>query len=240
MIRLAILSAALLFALPATAQILPDPGPTNPRMQTVTWQNGQRIILTALPMTGLTVVLQPGERIVAHSLAFPEQWDLRISPERDSFHVTPRVPDAESALTVTTDRRQYIFTLQTGDNLNAALLVQVIDNRTWPMAPNTGPLQLPVTTQPATPSMRTYRLRGDRSVQPQAIGDDGRRTRILFAPGQALPAIFAIVPTGDEEVVNGYMRGDAFEIDRVYERLVFRIDKDKATARRAEEADAAR
>ena len=41
MIRLAILSAALLFALPATAQILPDPGPTNPRLQTVTWQNGQ-------------------------------------------------------------------------------------------------------------------------------------------------------------------------------------------------------
>ena len=239
MIRLAILSTALLVALPATAQILPDPGPTNPRLQTVTWQNGQRIILTALPMTGLTVVLQPGERIVADSLALPEQWDRRISPERDSFHVTPRVPDAESALTVTTDRRHYLFTLQTGDNLNAALLVQVLDSGAGPVAHDLG-ARLPVTTQTAFAPMRTYRLRGDRSVQPQAIGDDGRRTRILFAPGQALPAIFAIGPTGDEEVVNGYMRGDAFEIDRVYERLVFRIDKDKATARRAGEADAAR
>ncbi|GAA3786325.1 hypothetical protein GCM10022600_02540 [Qipengyuania pelagi] len=238
--RLAILSAALLFALPATAQILPDPGPTNPRLQTVTWQNGQRIILTALPMTGLTVVLQPGERIVADSLAFPEQWDLRISPERDSFHVTPRVPDAESALTVTTDRRHYLFMLQTGDNLNAALLVQVLDSGTGPVAQPIGPSRSQTDAQPAFAPMRTYRLRGDRSVQPQAIGDDGTRTRILFAPGQALPAIFAIGPTGDEEVVNGYMRGDAFEIDRVYERLVFRIDKDKATARRAEEADAAR
>jgi len=236
---LAILSAALLFAPPATAQILPDPGPTNPRLQTVTWQNGQRIILTALPMTGLTVVLQPGERIVADSLAFPEQWDRRVSPERDSFHVAPRVPDAESALTVTTDRRQYLFTLQTGDNLNAALLVQVLNNRTRPMAQNSGP-RPPIITEPATPSMWTYRLRGDRSVQPQAIGDDGTRTRILFAPDQALPAIFAIGPTGDEEVVNGYMRGDAFEIDRIYDRLVFRIDKDKATARRTGEADAAR
>ena len=46
--RLAILPATLLFALPAIAQILPDPGPTNPRLQTVAWQNGQRIILTAL------------------------------------------------------------------------------------------------------------------------------------------------------------------------------------------------
>lgn len=238
--RPAILSAALLFALPATAQILPDPGPTNPRLQSVTWQNGQRIILTALPMTGLTVVLQPGERIVADSLAFPEQWDRRISPERDSFHVTPRVPDAESALTVKTDRRQYLFTLQTGDNLNAALLVQVRDYGTAPMAENLGPARPPVTAQPATASIRTYRLRGDRSVRPQSLTDDGRRTRILFAPGQSLPAIFAIGPTGDEEVVNGYMRGDAFEIDRVYERLVFRIDKDKATARRADKADAAR
>ncbi len=238
--RLAILPATLLFALPAIAQILPDPGPTNPRLQTVAWQNGQRIILTALPMTGLTVVLQPGERIVADSLAFPEQWDRRISPERDSFHVTPRVPDAESALTVTTDRRQYLFTLQTGDNFNAALLVQVLDSRAEPKARNLGPPRPPVATQPATAPKGIYRLRGDRSVRPLQIGDDGTRTRILFAPGQALPAIFAIGPTGDEEVVNGYMRGDAFEIDRVYERLVFRIDKDKATARRAEEADAAR
>ena len=236
MMRLAILSTALVFALPATAQILPDPGPTNPRLQTVTWQNGQRIILTALPMTGLTVVLQPGERIVADSLAFPEQWDRRISPERDSFHVTPRIPDAESALTVTTDRRESLFTLQTGDNLNAALLVQVLGSGPRPASPPPASLA----GQPAAPASWTYRVRGDSSVRPQAMGDDGTRTRILFAPGQSLPAIFAIGPTGDEEVVNGYMRGDTFEIDRVYERLVFRIDKDKATARRSGEPEIAR
>ena len=118
--------------------------------------------------------------------------------------------------------------------------MQVLDSGAEPMARNLGPPRPPVATQPATAPKGIYRLRGDRSVRPLQIGDDGTRTRILFAPGQALPAIFAIGPTGDEEVVNGYMRGDAFEIDRVYERLVFRIDKDKATARRAEEADAAR
>ena len=55
---------------------------------------------------------------------------------------------------------------------------------------------------------------------------------IEYAPGQSLPAVFAIGPTGDEEVVDGYMRDGLFVIDRVHEELVFRIDKAKATARR--------
>ena len=77
-------------------------------------------------------------------------------------------------------------------------------------------------------------MRGDRAVRPADLSDDGYKTRITYAPGQVLPAVFAIGPTGEEEVVNGYMRGDVFVIDRVYGELVFRIDKEAATARRNE------
>jgi type IV secretion system protein VirB9 len=45
--------------------------------------------------------------------------------------------------------------------------------------------------------------------------------------------VFAIGPTGDEQVVDGYMRDGLFVIDRVHEELVFRIDKAMATARRS-------
>ena len=69
--------------------------------------------------------------------------------------------------------------------------------------------------------------------------DDGLKTRITYAPGQALPAVFAIGPSGEEEVVNGYMRDDIFVIDRVYGELVFRIDREKATARRNDTPEAA-
>ena len=102
-----------------------------------------------------------------------------------------------------------------------------------PVAYDPGPIRLTESSDETW----GYRLRGDREVQPQDITDDGIRTRIIFAPEQSLPAIFAIGPTGDEQVVDGYMRDGIFVIDRVWEELVFRIDKEKATARRNREPE---
>jgi type IV secretion system protein VirB9 len=83
---------------------------------------------------------------------------------------------------------------------------------------------------PATPEMTSYRLKGSASVRPSRIGDDGQRTYIQWDEDQPIPAVFAPDKRGQEQIVDGYMRGDLFTIDRVYPRLVFRIDKDKAEA----------
>lgn len=77
-----------------------------------------------------------------------------------------------------------------------------------------------------------YQLSGDRRLLPISIRDDGRRIYLRWGASQALPAVFAVGDQGREEVVNGYMRDDVFVIDRVYGRLVFRIDKARAFANR--------
>lgn len=77
-----------------------------------------------------------------------------------------------------------------------------------------------------------YRLSGDKSVMPIGISDDGRKTTIAWSKAQALPVVFALGAHGQEEVVNGYMRQDRYVIDRVFDALVFRIDKDVARAQR--------
>ncbi len=51
----------------------------------------------------------------------------------------------------------------------------------------------------------------------------------LVASGQLRPHINAF---GGEEIVDGYMRDGVFTIDRVYTRLVFRIDRKVAEADR--------
>lgn len=79
-----------------------------------------------------------------------------------------------------------------------------------------------------------YRLSGDEVVKPAAISDDGRKTYISWLVDQAMPAVFAIGPTGEEEMVEGHMRDGVFTIDRVYRELVFRIDREKASAKRIE------
>ncbi len=233
MIRAASFGLAFVFGLPVAAQTFPTPDLDNPRIQSVTWQQGQTIALTALPDTALTVMLEPGEAIQRAVLNGNQLWDVTISPEDNSFQVKPLINAAPATLRVETNARQYDFTLEAGQSLQSAYLVRL----------NYGSMQTVSETVPApqiTDLNWSYRLRGDRSVRPASIRDNGAKTVIEYAADQPLPAVFAIGATGDEEVVDGHMRDGKFIIDRVHQRLVFRIDKEKATARRNQQQDSER
>lgn len=220
--------ALLALSTPLLAQVFPMPGPETPRIQTADWRPGEALVLTALPQTALTVMLEPGETIQRATIGGSPAWEVAVSAEADSFQVTPLPGAVPASLSVETDRRAYNFLLEIGDGLQAAYLVRL----------QFGGGSVVSQAQSAQSSVGltgldwTYRLRGDRSVRPASIRDNGAKTVIEYAPGQALPAVFALGPTGDEEVVDGYMRDGLYVIDRVHEELVFRIDKARATARR--------
>ncbi|MFD1105169.1 TrbG/VirB9 family P-type conjugative transfer protein [Sphingobium olei] len=83
-----------------------------------------------------------------------------------------------------------------------------------------------------------YQMKGDMALRPTALSDDGEKTYIEWRPDQPLPAVFAIDARGREEMVDGYMRGSIFTIDRIYSRLRFRIDKAEVTVRRMAQGEA--
>lgn len=228
MMRAVLAMIVLVGAVPLAAQIFPRPSGDRERIQTVAWSPDQTVVLTMLPDTPLVVVLEPGDTIADVQLEPEGKFTIRVSAERDSFTILPLAHDARSSLDVTTGRRTYRFVTKVDYGPEAAVLVRY----------TYGAQELATGDRPEPRQLWQYSLRGDHEVRPQAITDDGIRTRITYAQGQHLPAVFAIGPTGKEEVVNGYMRGEAFEIDRVYDELVFRIDKEKATARRNDEPEA--
>nr|WP_298929433.1 TrbG/VirB9 family P-type conjugative transfer protein [uncultured Erythrobacter sp.] len=233
MLKTALIACAAA-ALPAAvaAQTYPMPGADSPRIQTVSWTGDETIVLTALPDTTLTVMLEPGEVIRRASVTGDSSWEINISVETDSFQIKGGAGAAETILTIETDFRRYTFKLEADISLQAAYVVRVMFGDEI-----TGSPQQADTSPPPVDLKWGYKLRGDKSVRPESIRDDGQKTVITYATGQALPAVFAIGPSGDEEVVDGYMRGDLFVIDRVHQRLVFRIDKEKATARRNSSQD---
>ncbi|MCB2067158.1 MAG: TrbG/VirB9 family P-type conjugative transfer protein [Erythrobacter sp.] len=218
--------------LPAMAQVVPDLELDNPRLQTVHFEDGQEVLLTVMPETGVTVMLERGETIQRIAVGDDSAFDVRVSPEGNSFLVLPRGPEESTRMQVQTDRRAYPFTLRTGAGLTAAYLVRFLYGE-LPAAGGQRALA-PVSASAPAPGapLWGYRMRGDAVVEPQAISDDASRTYITYGPDQALPAVFAIGATGEEELVNGQMRGDVFVIDRVYAELVFRLDDERATARR--------
>lgn len=214
-------------ATPLAAQIIPQPVDDRQRIQRVQYVSGQEVVLTMLPGTPLTVVLEPGESIADVQPGAEGGFSVRVSAERDSFTVLPVSESPRESLQVTTGSREYRFILKVDYGPEAAVLVRY----------DYGQPEIPVSERPVSNEVWAYSFRGDREVRPEELTDDGIRTYITYAPGQPLAAVFAIGATGEEEVVNGYMRGDVFEIDRVYDELVFRIDRDKATARRNDQPE---
>ncbi len=225
---------ALLCAAPLAAQIYPTPGAETPRVQTVVWQPNEDVVLTALPQSNLTVMLEPGETILRATLSESRDWEIIVSPELDSFSVSPSAAARSATLAVQTDYRTYQFRLEVGEGLLAAYLVRFDFEAPEMLRTEQRDQQVSV---PVGGLDWSYRLRGDRSVRPISIRDNGEKTVIEYAVGQALPAVFAIGPSGEEEVVDGYMRDGKFVIDRVHQRLVFRIDREKARAERNKRPD---
>jgi type IV secretion system protein VirB9 len=227
--------AAALAPVAARADVLPRPGADNPRLQTANYEDGERYLLTVLPGTSLTLLLEPGERITRVDVSDTSVWRVTVSSEQDSLQVAANAENLPGTMRVLTDRRHYDFALRTDRGLTAAYVVQFHYGELPPRAAAADPLAIPAPETPTAPALAasSWRLTGDSAVRPATIADDGAKITLTFAPDQALPAVLALGPTGDEEVVNGYMRGQAYVIDRVYDALVFRIDKERAIARRS-------
>lgn len=217
-----LLPLLLTMALPgaALAQVAPTPGFDDPRLQTVAYDPARPVRLVAFANSTLTVMLLPGDRIERVVLSDPGAFEVKVTGPADGLNIAPLRADGAATLLVDTPLRRYEFDLATGDGLAAAYLVRFLDPRG--------------TASPAAarPMTGEYRLSGEQTLLPSAIGDDGERTYLEWGAYQSLPAVFGIGANGEEEVVDGYMRAGVFTIDRVYAELVFRIDRKRAKARR--------
>jgi type IV secretion system protein VirB9 len=224
----AILALALLAAAaPLQAQVSPTPGSEDPRVQTLVHPQGQRARLVAFPEGTLTLVMAPGEQIERVVISDSSAFRVTITGHNDSLSVTPLRQGALATMSVETGSGQLEYDLETGRGLAAAYVVRVIGQDTTPEQDFRQDLLPDLATMTGR-----YRFKGDRSLRPQQIADDGFKTYIEWAPEQSLPAVLGIGPTGEEEVVAGFMRDGLFTIDRVYSELVFRIDREKTTATR--------
>lgn len=212
----------------AGAQVAPIPSYDDPRLQTVSY-SGEPVRLVAFPDANLAVMFLPGERIERVVLSDPNAFRVSVVGANDSLDIQAARAGASAGLSVETNARRYAFELETGEGLAAAYLVRFVREEN----------SAPVETTPAPEYLTgAYKVSGSTTLRPARISDDGERTYIEWGPYQSLPAVFGIGPSDQEEVVDGYMRGGVYTIDRVYPELVFRIDKERAIAKRRSELGA--
>ena len=73
-----------------------------------------------------------------------------------------------------------------------------------------------------------YSSKGDRSLLPIRVFDNGQFTYFEFAKDQSLPAIFYVYPTGKEALVNYRVEGKYLVAERIGGQYTLRSDKQTA------------
>lgn len=220
------LALALLAAAPATAQVRPQPGDGDRRLQSVDYAPDQVVTLEVAPGYQLTVELAPDEQIENVAVGDSAAWQVTANRRGDRLFIKPLQSGVMTNMTVITNARVYAMDLMplSGPSTEMAYTVRY-------RYPEVG--EDPAADDGAEMVLAgRYRLSGARRLRPSRIGDDGRQTFIEWPADRPLPAVYGIGADGQETLVNGMMRDDVFVIDSVVQRLVFRIDRDVAHARR--------
>jgi type IV secretion system protein VirB9 len=217
---------AAMAALPLWGQALTG----DPRFAVVPWQDGQPIELRSAAGSSMAIVFAPGERVIGFELDDPSAFEVSLAAGGDSLFIKTRSATARPGLAVRTHLRNYRFVFKVGPPEQAIYAV----NFSFASAVG-GKSANPVPGPEAQNSGKfDYRLSGDQALRPIRIDDDGVRTYLVWSDDQALPAVFALSPRGEEEMVDGYMRDGVFTIDQINRELVFRIGKQSAKAVRRE------
>lgn len=218
-------AAALLCAVPlsAAAQIEPVPGPGDPRIQTVHYDANQVVQLIVAPGYQLTVELAPDERIENVAVGDSAAWAVTPNKRGDRLFIKSTQNGQSTNLTVVTDARTYAFELKPlyGTLPNMPYIVRF-----------EYPLRAVATVVKAPEQTGRYRVSGARAIRPSAVSDDGDKTYIEWAPDQPMPAIFSLDGSGKEILVDGMVRDGRYVVDSVHATLIFRLDKQVATATR--------
>lgn len=211
----------LLMATPTLAQVSHDP---DDRFRTIEY-SGRIVQITATPTTTQTLLFARGERIQSVILSNPGAFTVNVSATGDSLVLKANDRIVATMMSIRTEWRSYELELVAGQEGSIPQIVRF----SYPSGAADSPQQ---SSSPPAVEGVSYRFSGAKTIRPSSISDDGRKTYISWKEDQAMPAIFARGPGGKEEMVDGYMRAGIFTIDRVYDALVFRIDREEAVARR--------
>ena len=219
-----LLALALVLAVPAQAQ-MPDA-----HVQTVFWDPDQIINITGAPGWQITVEFAPDERIENVAIGDALAWQVVPNKRARNLFLKPLLKNAATNMTVLTDRRRYIFALDTGPRRASTPWVVRFE---YPPPPVVLSAEVVVEQAPITENS-DYAKAGDAGLLPTRIWDDGRMTYFEFAEEVAIPAIFMGKPGKDEALVNSTMRGRTVVVQQLAAIFTLREGKRVATVRRSD------
>ena len=221
--RKLLLIFALAMATPLQAQNGPDA-----RVQTVFWDPDQIVNITGATGWQLMIEFAADERIENVAIGDAQAWQVTPNKRARNLFLKPLLKNAQTNMTVITDRRRYIFALDTAPRRASTPWVVRFE---YPPPPVVLVQEIVEEQQPVVENSN-YIKQGDAGLLPTRVWDDGRMTYFEFDENVSLPAIFVGKPGKDEALANSTMRGRVVVIQQLASAFTLRDGKRFATIRR--------
>ena len=227
-----------LFGSPATAEIVPSASARDARIKTLVYREDDviRIELTY----GISTMITFGDEEIVETVSTGDSDALAASPSKDQriLFVKPTADDLRTNLSVTTNKRNYVFFV-TAAELNGAdptfklRIVYPSDEEARRLeeadrARRTA-VRAEAAARVANPNIQAlaksevnldYGFRGSPANRPTLVFDDGVKTFFKFA--DEIPAIFAVDRRRNESLVNHRREGDYLVVDGVHAQWTLR------------------
>lgn len=233
---IALTMAAAVLPLSVQAAAIPKGSPKDKRIQTAVYSPDEVFVVHTQVGVATVIQLESDERIVGENSAIgigdAEAW--KMTARGHNIFFKPTAPRPDTNLLITTDKRTYAFDLRPTNGKSAPTYIlrfSYPDSESAKQAlaeqKRTQSAALLAQIQAAPPSAvnTDYVGRGDRSLAPTALYDNGRFTYFRFNNGRDLPAVYKVLPDDSEALVNTHMEGDTVVVHETAQRFVLRLGK---------------
>lgn len=224
---------AVLAPISAAALEIPAPGTFDDRMKFVDYNPDEVFGITGHYGFATHIQFAPNERIRKIALGDPQAWE--IGPVDNHLFLKPKADQAETNMTVLTNRRVYSFELGAHASLRGAhpepndMFFQVKfrypeDEARRAQYLAKGQVLEDRLRQGAGAEARNwnYWVKGDETLAPNKAYDDRRFTYLTFANNKEMPAIYVENQDGSESLVNTHVEGDVIVVHKIARKLVLR------------------
>lgn len=222
MMRYWIFLVLLGLSAPLSAQVRPIPGTGDPRLQTIAYNPDQIVQLAIATGYQLMVNFAPGERVETIAVGDSSAWQVTTNKRGDFLFIKALGDGRTTNMTVVTDARVYMFELIPSTPYASeqafSLRFTYDDEETAAKA------------EPAPIVQYRYRIAGARAIRPSRVAQEGENVVVEWPEAVALPAIFRIEEDGKETLVNSIIEKGRFTIAGLPKKLIFRLDRQVASA----------
>jgi type IV secretion system protein VirB9 len=217
---------ALMLASPVWATRVSRPIGTDSRIHVVMYTPDEVIKYVGHYGYQSSIIFEEDEEIQTISMGDPTPW--MIIPAGNRMFLKPIDQDAQTNMTLITNKRSYLFELHAreAESIDDPNLVWVM-RFVYPSDPPPPASRLDEVPDPERDGVEKYNLnytiRGSDYIAPIKIFDDGEFTYFEFNKTNAdLPAFYMVDQWGKESIVNYRTRGNYIVVERVASRFTLR------------------